>query len=81
MYLWFMKVRTSIRLSADLLSRIDELYKKRGHRSELIEKAIRDYLDRLEGKKRDMEDLKILNCKAIKLNCEAEDVLVYQTEG
>jgi len=75
-----MKVKTSITISENLLSLIDDLYGRQRSKSEIIEEALRDYLERQERMKRDMEDLTILNKKADKLNREAEDVLTYQTE-
>ena len=75
-----MKVKTSITLSEDLIRSIDTFSGGRKNRSELIEKALRDYLNRQVRMKRDLEDLAILNKKAATLNREAEDVLSYQAE-
>lgn len=74
-----MKVKTSITLSEDLIQRIDEFSGGQKNRSELIEGALRDYLDRQARLKRDLQDLVILNKKADKLNREAADVLSYQS--
>ncbi|MGQ9571112.1 MAG: ribbon-helix-helix domain-containing protein [Thermodesulfovibrionales bacterium] len=73
-----MKVKTSITLSAELIQSIDELFGGRKNRSEFIEKAVRDYVERQTQIKRDLRDLDILNKNADKLNREAEDVLHYQ---
>jgi len=75
-----MKVKTSITLSEELVQSIDGLSGKQRTRSEFIEEAVRDYLERLTRRKRDEEDLAILDHKADKLNKEAEDVLSYQAE-
>lgn len=75
-----MKVKTSITLSEDLIHSIDEKVGKQKNLSEFIEKALWDFIERQERKERDMEDLKILNKKAEKLNKEAEDVLSYQVD-
>ena len=75
-----MKVKTSITLSEDLVQSIDAFYGGQKNRSEFIEKAVRDYLERQAKRKRDMDDFAILNRKAGKLNKEAEDVLSYQAE-
>jgi Arc/MetJ-type ribon-helix-helix transcriptional regulator len=75
-----MKVKTSITLSEDLIQSIDSFSGGQRNRSDLIEKALRDYLDRQARMKRDLEDLAILNKKADKLNREAEDVLSYQAD-
>lgn len=75
-----MKVKTSITLSEDLIHSIDKKVGKQKNLSEFIEKALWDFIERQERKKRDMEDLKILNKKADKLNKEAEDILSYQVD-
>ncbi len=75
-----MKVKTSITLSEDLIQSIDAFSGGRKNRSELIEEAVKDYLERQRRMKRDLEDLAILNKKADKLNKEAEDVLAYQAD-
>jgi metal-responsive CopG/Arc/MetJ family transcriptional regulator len=72
-----MKIKTSLSLSEELITRIDEL-SGRKNRSEFVEKALLDYLERQMRKERDMKDLAIINKKAGKLNEEAEDVLSYQ---
>ena len=72
-----MKIKTSLSLSEDLITRIDEL-SGRKNRSEFVEKALLDYLERQVQKERDRRDLAIINKKAGKLNQEAEDVLSYQ---
>jgi metal-responsive CopG/Arc/MetJ family transcriptional regulator len=74
-----MKVKTSITLSEDLIQSIDEFSGGQKNRSELIERALRDYLDRQARLKRDLQDLVILNKNADKLNREAADVLSYQS--
>ncbi len=75
-----MKVKTSITLSEDLIQSIDAFTGGQKNRSELIEKALRDYLERQIRMKRDLDDLTIINKKAGKLNREAKDVLSYQTD-
>ncbi len=75
-----MKVKTSITLSEELIQGIDELFGKQKNRSEFIEKAVKDFIERQTQIKRDLRDLDILNKKADKLNREAEDVLSYQID-
>jgi metal-responsive CopG/Arc/MetJ family transcriptional regulator len=72
-----MKIKTSLSLSEDLITLIDELSGSK-NRSEFVEKALLDYLERQMRKERDKKDLAIINKKAGKLNQEAEDVLTYQ---
>jgi len=74
-----MKVKTSITLSEALLHSINERFGKQKNLSRFIENALWDFIERQEQKKRDMQDLEILNKRAKKLNREAEDVLSYQT--
>lgn len=75
-----MKVKTSITLSEDLIQSIEKLFGKQKNKSEFIEKALRDYIERQVKAERDLKDLIILNKKADKLNKEAEDVLTYQVD-
>lgn len=75
-----MKVKTSITISEDLIQSIDALWGGQKNRSELIEEALRDYLERQARMRRDQEDIVIINKKADKLNREAKDVLSYQAD-
>ncbi len=75
-----MKIKTSITLSEDLIREIDELSGRFGNRSALIEKAIRDFLTAEAKRRRDLQDIEILNRRADALNKEAEDVLSYQVD-
>ena len=70
-----MKLKTSITLPDDLLSRID---RADSNRSAFLEKAARQYLAQLEKEMRDARDTEILNARADRLNKEALDVLDYQ---
>jgi metal-responsive CopG/Arc/MetJ family transcriptional regulator len=75
-----MKVKTSITLSKDILSQIDQYAEGANNRSAFIELAVRTYLELVKRKKRDQQDLEILNRLSDKLNREAADVLRYQAE-
>lgn len=75
-----MKVKTSISLSQDLVRQIDGLTDQYGNRSAVIERAIRHFLAAQARRKRDAQDLDILNRRADALNKEAEDVLSYQVD-
>ncbi len=70
-----MRVKTSITLPEDLVRRIDRID---NNRSAFLERASREYLDRLAKAKRDAKDAAILNSQAAALNAEASDVLDYQ---
>ncbi|MBI5083263.1 MAG: type II toxin-antitoxin system CcdA family antitoxin [Acidobacteria bacterium] len=71
-----MRVKTSITLPKDLLTRLDRLD---ANRSALIERATREFVDRLERERRAAKDMEIINRHAARLNREAADVLGYQT--
>jgi Arc/MetJ-type ribon-helix-helix transcriptional regulator len=75
-----MKVKTSVTLSEELLPKIDELTDRFGNRSAVIEKAIRDFLAVEAKRRRDIQDMEILNRRGDALNKEAEDVLSYQVD-
>jgi metal-responsive CopG/Arc/MetJ family transcriptional regulator len=69
------RVKTSITLPKELLSRLDSVDK---NRSALLERAALVYLARLEAQERDQKDVRIINRSAERLNREAMDVLGYQ---
>ena len=75
-----MKIKTSVTLSEELLQQIDALLSQYGTRSALIEQAVRDFLTAQAKRRRDAQDLEILNRRAETLNAEAADVLSYQVE-
>lgn len=74
-----MKIKTSLSLSDELISRIDGLGGRK-NRSEFIERAVWDYLERQIRRAQDLKDLEIINKNARKLNQEAEDVLSFQAD-
>lgn len=73
-----MRVKTSITLPESLFNKVDQLSESYKSRSELIEIALRDFLNRIDRERRNLDDLEILNRRAEDLNQEAEDVLSYQ---
>jgi metal-responsive CopG/Arc/MetJ family transcriptional regulator len=72
-----MKVKTSVTLSDDLLRAVDELAKS-SSRSEVIERAVRDFLAARARAARDARDLEIMNARADAYNVETADLLTYQ---
>ena len=74
-YNYLVRVKTSITLPKELLSRLDRLEK---NRSALLERAAIAYLARLEREARDQRDLDIIDRNADRLNREALDTLEYQ---
>jgi Arc/MetJ-type ribon-helix-helix transcriptional regulator len=75
-----MKIKTSITISEEIIKEIDALSGRYGNRSILIEKAIREFLLAETRRKRDLQDMDILNRSANNLNKEAADVLSYQVD-
>jgi metal-responsive CopG/Arc/MetJ family transcriptional regulator len=69
------RVKTSITLPEELLSRLDRLD---DNRSALLERAAVAYLAKLERHQRDQKDIEIINRHAERLNREALDTLEYQ---
>jgi metal-responsive CopG/Arc/MetJ family transcriptional regulator len=76
-----MKSKTSITLSSHLLERVDQIVGEAGSRSDLIERALQEYLDRIERTERDQRDLEILNRSARRMAKESKDVLRYQVKS
>ena len=70
-----MRVKTSVTLPKELLTRMDALER---NRSAFLERAARAYLSALDRQRRDARDLEIINRNARRLNREAADVLQYQ---
>lgn len=75
-----MKVKTSISLSQDVLVDVDRRADRFGSRSELIEAALRMFLDALARQERDARDRAILDQNAERLNREAADALAWQAD-
>jgi len=71
------KVKTSVTLSEDLLRQVDELAKS-SSRSEVIERAVRDFLATRARAARDARDLEIMNRLADTYNIETADLMTYQ---
>lgn len=75
-----MKVKTSITLSADVLETVDALCGRGGHRSELIETALRAYIARRRQEERDAREIEIINLHADRWNQEMADILLDQAD-
>ena len=73
-----MKVKTSITLSEELVEVLDEMTDEDSNRSQMIERAVADFIERHRRQLRDIRDLEILNRSADELNQEIDDVLAYQ---
>ncbi len=70
-----MRVKTSITLPQELLSRLDRVDT---NRSALLERAAISYLAAIERENRDRKDREIIDRNAERLNEEALDALSYQ---
>jgi metal-responsive CopG/Arc/MetJ family transcriptional regulator len=73
-----MKEKTSITLSAEVLSGIDRLAGSKHSRSSFIERVLRHYLRQRARVEMQARDLVRLNRAAHRLNAEAADAIEYQ---
>jgi metal-responsive CopG/Arc/MetJ family transcriptional regulator len=74
-YNYLVRVKTSITLPRQLLSRLDRVDK---NRSALLERAALAYLAKLEKQERDRRDIEIIDRNAERLNRDTLDTLEYQ---
>jgi metal-responsive CopG/Arc/MetJ family transcriptional regulator len=74
-----MRVKTSITLDPETLAEIDRAAGERS-RSELVEAAVLEYLERRRRAERDARDLEILNRVAPELDAFFVETLEWQTE-
>lgn len=72
------KVKTSVSLSEGLLQAVDVLAGK-ASRSAWIERSVRASVQRALRRRRDEDELHLLNEHADSLNRESADALAYQT--
>jgi hypothetical protein len=77
-----MKVETKIYLEPKLLAELQGLLETNGHGSlsDVIEDLLRKFLAKEKLPVLDLDDLKLINDNADRLNLEAHDVLTYQIE-
>ena len=75
-----MKVKTSITLSKNLISQIDEMTAGEQNRSAFIETAVAAYIELLRRTRRDRSDIDILNRLSPRLNKEMKEFLKHQVE-
>ncbi|MBN2426533.1 MAG: hypothetical protein JXR46_04490 [Calditrichaceae bacterium] len=73
-----MKIKTSLTLSEELISAIDQKSAKHKSRSDFVENALWTYLNHLIRQEKNKIDLALINEKSDFLNKEALDVLDYQ---
>ena len=74
-----MKVKTSITMSEELVEAVDRRARQQNrNRSDLIELAVRAFIEQLARAEQDARDLEILDRQVERLNREAAEVLQYQ---
>ena len=74
----FMKNKTSITLSSDVLAKVDHFAGSKLSRAEFIEHIFRLHFRQRSRSEMHVRDLERINAAAARLNSEAEDVLTYQ---
>ncbi len=75
-----MKIQTSVILSENLLSMVDQLLEKDKTLSDFVEAALQHYIAQFKRLKDSEKDIEIINRNADYLNKESEDALQYQVE-
>lgn len=73
-----MKIKTSVTISQELLTVMDEFLDSDKNRSLFLEKAAWSYIAKLRRAQRNARDLEIINQRADYLNAETLDALSYQ---
>ncbi|MDM8542757.1 hypothetical protein QUF90_16910 [Desulfococcaceae bacterium HSG9] len=75
-----MKIQTSVILSENLLSAIEQLSEKDKTLSDFIETGLQYYITKLKRSGESDKDIEIINENADYLNQETQDALQYQVE-
>jgi len=75
-----MKVKTSITLNEEIVEELDRITDEGSNRSQMIERAVADFIARQRRQLRDVRDLEILNRSAEEFNEEVDDILTYQVD-
>jgi len=73
-----MKIKTSVTISQELLTVMDEFLDVDKNRSLFLEKAAWSYIAKLRRAQRNARDIEIINQRADYLNAETLDALSYQ---
>jgi metal-responsive CopG/Arc/MetJ family transcriptional regulator len=73
-----MKVKTSITLEEETINELERITDEGSNRSQMIERAVADFIARHRRELRDLRDLEILNRSAEEMNEEVDDILSYQ---
>jgi len=73
-----MKVKTSITLNKEIVEELDRITDEGSNRSQMIERAVVEFIVSQRRQLRDFRDLEILNRSAEEFNEEVDDILSYQ---
>ena len=76
-----MKIKTSITLSPEVLADLDRLVGDGTNRSQLIERAVREFIRNAKRQQRDAADRSTLDAHAEEFSREMEETLGYQIGG
>jgi metal-responsive CopG/Arc/MetJ family transcriptional regulator len=76
-----MKLKTSLTLSEDLVSKLDRLAGPKVSRSSFIEKVLRDFVEARARAKLNAREVARINRHAAKLNAEMKDAMSFQSGG
>ena len=77
-YISSMKVKTSVTLNEQIVEELDRITEEGSNRSQMIERAVAEFIMRERRQLRDVRELEILNRLAGDLNEEIDDILSYQ---
>jgi metal-responsive CopG/Arc/MetJ family transcriptional regulator len=75
-----MKVKTSLTLSEDLISKLDRMAGSKISRSSFIEEILRDFVEGHAQARRDAREISAINRHAAALNAEMKDTLSFQAD-
>lgn len=75
-----MRVRTSVTLPKELLIKVDALAGKKHKRSEIVETALRDFVEKESRKELNQHDIEIINKNADLINRQVKETLEFQAE-
>ncbi len=73
-----MKLKTSLTLSEDLVTKLDRLAGPDVSRSAFIEQVLRDFVEGRAQARREAREVAAINRHAAKLNAEMKDALSFQ---
>jgi Arc/MetJ-type ribon-helix-helix transcriptional regulator len=73
-----MKVKTSVTLNEEIVEALDRITGEGSNRSQMIERAVAEFIERECRQLRDLRDLEILTRSAEEVNEEIDDIFSYQ---